>query len=61
GLIWVFGITLIPLWLLAGLVAWARWREGLHTVAQLLVGILTAIVVTAAVYWILWGPLVSLL
>ena len=58
GLIWVFGITLVPLLLLTGLVAWARWREGLHTIPQLLVGTLTAIVVTATVYWILWTPLV---
>jgi hypothetical protein len=61
GLIWAFGITLLPLWLLAGLVAWARWREGLHNFAQLVVGIMTAIFVTAGVYWFLWGPLLSVL
>jgi hypothetical protein len=59
GIIWVFGPVFLPLWLLAGLVAWARWREGLHDIAQLLVGIITAILVTAGVYWFLWGPLVS--
>jgi membrane-associated phospholipid phosphatase len=56
GLIWVFGLRLLPLMLLAGFVAWARWREGLHSTAQVVVGILTAILVTAGVYWFLWGP-----
>ncbi|MFX0168037.1 MAG: hypothetical protein ACFE89_01660 [Candidatus Hodarchaeota archaeon] len=55
GLIWVFGVILLPFMSLVGLVAWARWREGLHNVAQLVVGILTAILVTAGVYWFLWG------
>ena len=59
GIIWVFGPLFLPLWLLAGLVAWARWREGLHDFAQLLVGIITAILVTAGVYWFLWGLLVT--
>ncbi len=55
GLIWVYGILVLPAMLSAGLVAWARWRQGLHTRSQLAVGIIIAIVVTASVYWILWG------
>jgi len=46
GIIWVFGPVFLPLLFLAGLVAWARWREGLHNIAQLVVGIITAILVT---------------
>lgn len=55
GLIWVFGPLLLPLLFLAAIVAWTRWKLKLHTPLQLLVGILIAIFVTAAVYWVLWG------
>ncbi len=61
GLIWVFGLLFYPFLILAGIVAWARWTQKLHTIAQLLGGILTAIIVTACVYWLLWGfPAVSI-
>ncbi|MFX1565480.1 MAG: hypothetical protein ACFFCH_05775 [Promethearchaeota archaeon] len=55
GLIWVFGPFFLPFSLLAGVVAWARWKLKLHTAWQLLGGILIAIVVTACVYWFFWG------
>lgn len=55
GLIWVYGVILLPFMLLAGIVAWARWKLKLHTPLQLLSGILIAIVVTACIYLILWG------
>lgn len=55
GLIWVYGIIILPALLCAGLVAWARWHQGLHTKAQLAGGILIAVIVTASVYWFLWG------
>lgn len=55
GLIWVYGLIFVPFLLLAVLVAWARWRQGLHTIPQLIGGIIIAIVVTAVVYWLLWG------
>jgi len=55
GTIWVYGVIFIPFLLLAVVVAWARWRQGLHTITQLISGIIIAIVVTAVVYWLLWG------
>jgi hypothetical protein len=55
GLIWVFGPFILPFMLLAGVVAWARWKLKLHTTWQLLAGILIAVVVTACVYWFFWG------
>lgn len=55
GLIWAYGFYLLPFMLLGVAVAWARWRQGLHTIAQLFTGILIAIIVTAGTYWVLWG------
>lgn len=55
GLMWVYGVFVAPFLLLAVLVAWARWHQGLHTITQLAIGIVTALLVTAGVYWILWG------
>ncbi|MFX1318061.1 MAG: hypothetical protein ACFE9D_07895 [Promethearchaeota archaeon] len=55
GLIWVYGLFFVPFMLLAVLVAWARWKLKLHSPSQLLAGILIAIIVTAMVYWVLWG------
>ncbi len=60
GLIWVYGILFLPFMLLAGIVAWARWKLKLHTPLQLLGGILIAIIITGCVYWILWGLPASL-
>lgn len=60
GLIWIYGLIVAPFLLLAVLVAWSRWRQGLHTVLQLVSGILIAMIVTAGVYWLLWGvPFIS--
>jgi membrane-associated phospholipid phosphatase len=55
GLIWIYGISFLPILVLAGIVAWARWKLKLHTPLQLLGGILVAIIVTACVYWVFWG------
>ncbi|MFX1343193.1 MAG: hypothetical protein ACFFAL_10945 [Promethearchaeota archaeon] len=60
GLIWIYGLIPVPFLLLAVLVAWARWRQGLHTITQLVSGILIAMIVTAGVYWLFWGvPFIS--
>ncbi len=60
GLIWIYGLIPVPFLLLAVLVVWARWRQGLHTITQLISGILIAMIVTAGVYWLLWGvPFIS--
>ncbi len=60
GLIWIYGIIPVPFLLLAVLVAWARWRQGLHTITQLISGILIAMIVTAGVYWLYWSvPFIS--
>jgi membrane-associated phospholipid phosphatase len=58
ALIWVYGPLVAPFLLLAVVVGWARQRQGLHTVAQVAGGIITAIVVTAGTYWIFWPVLV---
>jgi hypothetical protein len=55
GLIWIYGLIPVPFLLLAVLVTWARWRQGLHTITQLISGILIAMIVTAGVYWLLWS------
>jgi membrane-associated phospholipid phosphatase len=55
GLIWIYGLLVLPFMILAGIVAWARWKLRLHTPLQLVGGVLIAIIVTATVYWILWG------
>jgi membrane-associated phospholipid phosphatase len=55
GLIWMYGLLVLPFMVLAGIVAWARWKLKLHTPLQLLIGILVAVIVTATVYWILWS------
>ncbi len=60
GLIWIYGLIPVPFLSLAVLVAWARWRQGLHTITQLVSGILIAMIVTASVYWFLWSvPVIS--
>ena len=60
GLIWIYGLIPVPFLLLAVLVAWARWHQGLHTITQLVSGILIAMIVTAGVYWLFWGvPFIS--
>jgi len=55
GLIWIYGLIPVPFLLLAVLVAWARWRQGLHTITQLISGILIAMIVTAGVYLLYWS------
>ncbi len=55
GLIWMYGLLVLPFMILAGIVAWARWKLELHTPLQVIVGILIALIVTATVYWLLWG------
>ena len=55
GLIWVYGLIAMPFLLLAGVVSWARWRQGLHTIIHLAGGIIIAILVTVFVYFLLWG------
>ncbi len=60
GLIWIYGLIPVPFLLLAILVAWARWRQGLHTIIQLISGIIIAMIVTAGVYWLYWSvPFIS--
>lgn len=55
ALIWVYGLIAAPFLFLACVVGWARWRQALHTVAQLIGGVIIAILVTGSVYWLLWG------
>lgn len=54
ALIWVYGLIAAPFLLLACVVGWARWRQALHTVPQLVGGVIIAMFVTASVYWLLW-------
>jgi hypothetical protein len=55
ALIWVYGFIAAPFLFLTCIVGWARWRQGLHTVPQLVSGGIIAILVTVGVYWMLWG------
>ncbi|HLG75531.1 MAG TPA: hypothetical protein VKX46_03910 [Ktedonobacteraceae bacterium] len=48
----LFGPRLLVLTPLIVLVAWARWKVGAHTWLQALAGIVLAIAVTLAVYWV---------
>jgi membrane-associated phospholipid phosphatase len=57
ALTWVYGPIVAPFLLLAVVVGWARRQQGLHTIPQIAGGIVTAIVVTAGTYWILWPVL----
>ncbi len=57
ALIWVYGLIATPFLLLTCVVGWARWRQALHTVAQLVGGVIIAMFVTGSVYWFLWGLL----
>jgi membrane-associated phospholipid phosphatase len=58
ALTWVYGPIIAPFLLLAVVVGWARRRQGLHTVAQVTGGIITAMLVTAGTYWIFWPVLI---
>lgn len=60
ALIWVYGLIAVPFMLLAVIVGWARWKQKLHTAAQLFCGVIIAIFVTGSVYWLLWGFLAFL-
>jgi hypothetical protein len=55
ALIWVYGISVVPFLLLACVVGWARWHQALHTVPQLIGGVIIAILVTGSVYLLQWG------
>lgn len=55
GLIWVYGWAVTPFLLLTCAVGWARWRQKLHTMPQLIGGVMIAICITGIVYWLLWG------
>ena len=56
ALIWVYGVIAMPLLLLVVVVGWSRWRLGLHTPGELVGGAVIAVIVTATIYLILWGP-----
>jgi len=55
ALIYVFGISMVPLFILfVPLVIWARIKLDAHTPVQLIVGSLTAIIITLLTYYLLY-------
>ncbi len=54
ALIYVFGLSLLPLYLLVFLVIWCRRKMGIHNLEQLIAGAVVAIFITFLVYKILW-------
>jgi hypothetical protein len=54
ALIFVFGLALLPLYVLTAAIIWARLKLAAHTLAQLVAGALVAIVITSLVYLVLW-------
>jgi len=54
ALVYVFGINLIPLYVLTLLAFWVRLKLKAHNVLQLLTGAVVAIFITSMVYTILW-------
>ena len=54
ALVYVFGPSLIPLYVLTLLVMWVRLKIKVHNLKQLIAGALIAIFITSLVYTILW-------
>lgn len=54
ALVYVFGSSLIPLYILTLLVIWVRLKIKIHDLKQLVAGALIAIFITSLVYTILW-------
>jgi len=54
ALVYVFGLSLIPLYILIFLVFWARLKIKIHNVLQLSMGAVIAIFITLSVYTVLW-------
>jgi len=54
ALVYVFGPTLIPLYVVTLLVIWVRLKIKVHNLKQLIAGALIAIFITLLVYTILW-------
>ena len=54
ALIFIFGVSLIPLYILAIPVAYSRYKLDFHNKMQLLVGGLSPIFITYFIYLILW-------
>jgi len=54
AIVFVFGLQLIPLYVLTLLAFWIRLRLKVHNILQLVVGALIAIFITSIVYTILW-------
>ena len=56
ALVFVFGIWVVPLYLLSLLMIWARVRLRAHTLSQAVAGILVAILVTSLVFMAFYLP-----
>jgi hypothetical protein len=54
ALIYVYGVKLLPLYVLILIVMWARIRMNAHTYIQLIEGVIISITVTYLVYFFLW-------
>lgn len=56
ALVFVFGMWVVPLYLLSLLMIWARVRLRAHTLSQAVAGILVAILVTSLVFMAFYLP-----
>jgi len=54
ALIYVFGLNLIPIYLITLLTLWVRLKIKAHDILQLISGAVIAILITSIVYTILW-------
>jgi membrane-associated phospholipid phosphatase len=54
ALAFVFGVWILPLYVLSIVMVWARVKLGAHTLGQALVGVLVAVAVTTCVYSIFY-------
>jgi hypothetical protein len=54
ALVYVYGTTLLPIYVLTLLTFWVRLKMKAHSISQLIAGIIVAIFITSIVYTILW-------
>lgn len=54
GLVCVFGLNLIPLYILALPIFWIRMKIKAHNILQLILGSIIAIFITSMIYTMLW-------
>ncbi len=54
ALVYVYGVWMVPLYILLVPVMYVRYKEKLHDIKQLMIGTILASVVTYMIYFVLW-------